>query len=58
MTELTMTDAEQKRHDAAAERLIETWVRLHGWTPRTFKFDEMTIEEINDLTYGEIAEHG
>lgn len=58
MTELTMTAAEQKRHADAVERLIETWVRLNGWPPRTFNFDEMTVEEINDLTYGEIDEKG
>lgn len=52
-----MTDAEQKLHDDAADRLIETWVELNGWTPRTFNLEEMPTDEINELTAGEIAAH-
>ncbi len=54
-----MTPAEQENRDKAAARFVKVWERLYGWTPRTFKFDEMTTAEINDFTYEEIAEqHG
>lgn len=52
-----MNAAEQKRHDKAVARFVKTWEELNGYTPRTFKFDEMTTTEINEFTDGEIEEH-
>lgn len=52
-----MNAAEQKRHDKAVARFVKTWEELNGYTPRTFKFDEMTTAEINEFTDGEIEEH-
>lgn len=51
-----LTVTERETRDEAAVRFVKVWERLYGWTPRTFDFDEMSTAEINDFTYGEIAE--
>lgn len=48
---------EQKLHDKTVARFIEVWEGHYGWTPRTFEFDEMSIDEINEFTANEIAEN-